>query len=72
MAALVIVSFQIQTDGRVSNLRVERASVPQALRQALQQASLDAVRNWTYKPFIQNGEPVEVNTTETLVYPLTP
>jgi TonB family protein len=72
MAAIVVISLQVQTDGHVSNLRIERAGVPRALQQALQQASLDAVRNWTYKPFIRNGEPVEVNTTVTLVYPLTP
>ena len=68
MAAIVVISLQVQTDGRVSNLRVERTGGPPAL----QQASLDAVRNWTYKPFIRNGEPVEVNTTVTLVYSLTP
>ena len=64
----VIVSLRVQTDGHVSNLRVENPNCPQEL----QQASLDAVRNWTYKPFIRNGEPVEVDTEVFLVYPLTP
>lgn len=68
LAALVIISLRVQTDGRVSNLRVERASAPQGL----QLASLDAVRNWTYKPFLRDGEPVEVETEATLVYSLTP
>jgi TonB family protein len=68
LAGLVIISLQVQTDGRVSNLRVERASGPPGL----EQASMDAVRNWTYKRFFRNGEPVGVNTTVTLVYSLTP
>jgi TonB family protein len=36
----------------------------------LQQSSLDAVRQWTYKPFLLNGEPVDVKTTITVVYSL--
>jgi TonB family protein len=68
LAGVVIISLRVRTDGHVSNLRVERVAGPQAL----QQASLEAVRNWTYTPFIRNGEPVEVNTTVTLVYSLTP
>lgn len=64
----VILSLRVHTDGHVSNLRVENPNCP--LEQ--QHASLDAVRNWTYKPFIRNGEPVEVDTQVFLVYPLTP
>jgi TonB family protein len=30
---------------------------------ALQAAALDAVRQWTYKPYLLNGQPVEVDTT---------
>jgi protein TonB len=29
----------------------------------LQQAAIDAVRQWRYKPYLLNGEPVEVETT---------
>jgi protein TonB len=29
----------------------------------LQQAAIDAVRQWRYKPYVLNGEPVEVDTT---------
>jgi TonB family protein len=68
LAGVAILSLRVHTDGHVSNLRVERASGPLEL----QQASLDAVRNWTYKPFIRNGEPVEVDTEVILVYSLTP
>jgi TonB family protein len=68
LAGLVIISLRVQTDGHVSNLRVENQNCPREL----QQASLDAVRNWTYKRFIRNGEPVEVDTEVFLVYSLTP
>ena len=37
----------------------------------LQQSALDAVRQWTYKPFLLNGEPVEVKTKITVTYTLT-
>ena len=36
----------------------------------LQQSSLDAVRQWTYKPFLLNGDPVEVQTTISVIYSL--
>lgn len=36
----------------------------------LQQSSLDAVREWTYKPYLVNGDPVEVKTTISVVYTL--
>ncbi len=36
----------------------------------LQQSALDAVRQWTYKPFLVNGEPVEVKTTINVIYSL--
>ena len=32
--------------------------------------ALDAVRQWTYKPFLVNGEPVEVKTTINVIYTL--
>jgi TonB family protein len=38
----------------------------------LQQSALDAVRQWTYKPFLLNGTPVEVKTTVHVVYTLKP
>lgn len=36
----------------------------------LQQSALDAVRQWVYKPFLLNGEPVEVKTTIHVTYSL--
>lgn len=36
----------------------------------LQQAALDAVKQWTYKPYLLNGEPVEVLTTVNIIFTL--
>ena len=34
----------------------------------LQQAALDAVKTWRYRPYLLNGEPVEVETTVNVVF----
>jgi protein TonB len=36
----------------------------------LQQAALDAVKTWRYKPYLVNGEPVEVVTTINVIFTL--
>jgi protein TonB len=36
----------------------------------LQQAALDAVRQWRYRPTLLNGEPVEVDTTIDVIFSL--
>ncbi len=36
----------------------------------LQQSSVDAVRQWRYKPFLLNGKAIEVETTISVVYSL--
>ncbi|MHB1936752.1 MAG: TonB family protein [Acidobacteriaceae bacterium] len=60
----VVLSVEIGKDGAVENLKV--VSGPKALRRS----ALDAVRQWTYKPFRLNGNPVEVETTISVVYSL--
>jgi TonB family protein len=60
----VVLSAVIGKDGIVKNLRV--LSGPQEL----QQSSLDAVRQWTYKPYLLNGDGIEVKTTVNVVYAL--
>ena len=60
----VVLDAVIGTDGTVESLRV--LSGPQEL----QQSALDAVRQWTYKPYLVNGEPVEVETTVNKIYML--
>jgi len=60
----VLLNAVISKDGAVENLTV--ASGPKEL----QQSALDAVRQWTYKPYLLNGEPTEVKTTISVVYSL--
>jgi protein TonB len=36
----------------------------------LQQAALDAVRTWRYRPYLLSGEPVEVETTVNVIFTL--
>ena len=60
----VALSAIIGKDGTVESLKV--VSGPKML----QRSSLDAVRQWTYKPFLLNGNPVEVETTISVVYSL--
>jgi TonB family protein len=54
----------ISKDGAVDRLSILSGPAP------LQQSSLDAVRQWTYKPFLVNGQPVEVETTINVHYSL--
>lgn len=52
----VVLQATISKAGTIENLRV--ASGPAML----QQAAIEAVRNWLYRPYLLNGEPVEVET----------
>lgn len=60
----VVLNATIGKDGTIENLVVESGP------KELQQSSLDAVSQWIYKPFLLNGEPVEVETTVNVVYSL--
>jgi TonB family protein len=60
----VVLNAIIGKDGTVENLTV--VSGPNEL----QQSALDAVRQWTYKPFLVNGDPVEVKTSINVIYTL--
>jgi TonB family protein len=60
----VLLNIVIGKDGTVKDLTVVSGPA------ALQDSSQDAVRQWTYKPFLLNGEPVEVTTTVTVAYSL--
>lgn len=64
ISGTVVLQATIGKDGRVADLRV--ISGPSEL----QQAALDAVRTWVYKPYLLNGESVSVNTTVNVVFTL--
>lgn len=60
----VVLQATISKTGTIENLRV--ASGPAML----QQAAMDAVKNWVYRPYLLNGQPVEVETTVNVVFML--
>jgi TonB family protein len=60
----VVLEAVIGVDGHVENLKV--VSGPKEL----QQSALDAVRQWVYRPYLVNGNPVEVTTTVNVTYTL--
>lgn len=60
----VVLHAIIGKEGSVEELKV--VSGPNEL----QQSALDAVRRWTYKPFLEDGQPIEVETTINVTYHL--
>ncbi len=60
----VVLDAVVGKTGVVENLKV--VSGPNEL----QQSSLDAVRQWKYKPFLSNGNPIDVETTISVIYSL--
>jgi protein TonB len=60
----VKVEATIDVDGRVTDAKVVR-SVP-----GLDQAALDAVRQWRYRPTLLNGVPVAIIMTVTVTFSL--
>ena len=63
IAGTVIMKVIIGRDGHIRNLRL--ISAPDS---SLAISAIAAVRNWVYKPYELNGEPVEIETSITVVY----
>jgi protein TonB len=61
---VVIVEARIEADGTVSDVKILR-SIP-----LLNQAALDAVRQWVFRPVLLNGAPVPVIMTVTVPFRL--
>lgn len=60
----VVLFAMISTAGVIENLRVVRG------HPLLVGAAIDAVRQWRYRPYILNGEPIEVETEITVNFVL--
>ncbi len=60
----VVLAAVIGKDGSIQNLKVVSG------HPMLTSAALDAVRQWKYKPYFLNGEPVEVETVITVNFTL--
>jgi peptidyl-prolyl cis-trans isomerase A (cyclophilin A) len=64
VSGTVVLQALIGTDGLMKQLTVVSGPPP------LQQAALDAVRTWQYRPYRLNGQPVEVRTTVNVIFTL--
>jgi len=60
----VVLTAVIGTDGLIKDLQI--VSGPDLL----QQAAIDAVRQWHYRPYLLNGQPVEVRTQINIIFTL--
>ncbi len=60
----VVLAATISKGGTIENLRVVSGPA------MLQQAAVDAVRTWRYRPYLLDGQPVEVETTVNVVFTL--
>ena len=61
----VVLQATISANGTIENLRVVSG------HPMLQQAALDAVKEWRYRPYLLNGQPIEVETTINVIFKLT-
>ena len=59
---VVILELTVDTSGRVADARILR-SIP-----LLDQAAIDAVRQWEYEPTLLNGVPVPIIFTATVQF----
>jgi protein TonB len=59
---MVVLAATISKSGNIENLRVVSGPA------LLQQAALDAVQTWRYRPYLLDGQPVEVETTVNVVF----
>jgi periplasmic protein TonB len=60
----VVLQARISKSGTIENLHVVSGPA------LLQKAAMDAVAQWQYKPYLLNGEPVEVETTVNVEFKL--
>jgi len=60
----VLLQAEISKDGQIENLRLISG------HPMLAPAAIEAVKQWRYKPYILNGEPVEVETQITVNFTL--
>jgi len=60
----VVLTAVISTTGQIENLQLISG------HPMLVQEAINAVRQWRYKPYLLNGQPVEVETTITVIFSL--
>ena len=60
----VVLSAVIDTNGQITNLQLVSG------HPMLVPSAISAVKEWRYKPYLLNGQPVEVETTITVIFSL--
>lgn len=65
ISGTVILAGTIGKDGKIRDLSVVLSPSP-----VLSESAKQAVSQWEYKPYLLNGEPVEVDTTINVIYTL--
>jgi protein TonB len=60
----VVLSAIIDSNGQITNLQLVSG------HPMLVPAAISAVKQWRYKPYLLNGQPVEVETTITVIFSL--
>lgn len=65
LEGVVVLDVVIDKQGRIKSL-----SVSQPLGLGTEESAVEAVSQWVYKPYLGNGEPVEVDTKITVNYQL--
>jgi protein TonB len=66
LSGTVVLRAIISKTGTIEDLEVSFATSPMFVL-----ASINAVRQWTYRPYLLNGQPTEVDTTITVNYAMT-
>jgi protein TonB len=64
VSGTVVLQAMISKTGTIENLRVISGPA------MLQQAAMDAVKSWRYRPYLLNNDPVEVETTVNVIFTL--
>lgn len=64
IAGSVVLDVVINKQGAPDQIKVDKGP------SVLQKSALEAVRQWRWKPFLLNGDPIDVATTVTVVYSL--
>jgi TonB family protein len=60
----VVIQVTVTATGEIGEMRIESGPPP------LQRAALDAVKTWRYKPYLLNGEAVQVESQVNVVFSL--
>jgi TonB family protein len=59
----VVLDVTIGKDGAIENIHVVKSP-----DKRFSESALDAVRTWRYRPYLLNGNPIEVDTTVNVIY----